>query len=178
MKKLYSYKFLFLSVFLSVFELSAQNKQNKYYKPIRFSIDGFTKIPISSESFDYSGGYGGNFGIVYTLNKTASLELSFRTGYALLTNSKKKTSLNSIPISLGVDFYFYDKDFSPYVGVHPGINFMDNSIEPSLLGQIGVSYKQMKIYGGYKYMEVGSVIEIGIGYFFRQRPCGCFPFTE
>ena len=177
MKKLCS--FIILLVFLSVFDISAQNKQNKYYKPIRFSIDGFTEIPItSSENFDYNAGYGGSFGMVYTLNKTASLELSLKSGYTLLNNSKMKTSSTLIPISVGVDFYFFDKDFSPFVGLHPGINFIDNSIEKSIVGEIGASYKQMKIYAGYEYMEIGSLIKIGFGYFFRQRPCGCFPFIE
>jgi len=178
MKKII-YWFLVLFYFLSNFESIAQNKQNKYYKPIRFSFDGFAKIPMSSnETFDYDIGYGGTFGIVYTLNKAASLELSLKSGYALLNNTTNNTSTSLIPISLGIDYYFFDEDFSPYIGLSPGINIMESKSEISLSGEIGVSYKQMKIYAGYNYMEIGTTLQIGIGYFFRQRPCGCFPFIE
>ena len=130
------------------FEAIGQNKQNKYYKPIRFFINGGGKIPLESTSeFNYDFGAGANFGIVYTLNQTASLELSAKSGLTILYNSSNNNSANMIPFTLGVDFYLYDKDFSPYFGIRPGINFIDNSIEPSVSGEIGISYKKMKLYG-------------------------------
>ena len=91
MKKII-YWFLVLFYFLSNFESIAQNKQNKYYKPIRFSFDGFTKIPMSSsETFDYDIGYGGTFGIVYTLNKASC------TIYYKETQHRKNHSYNPNP---------------------------------------------------------------------------------
>ena len=170
---------LFFIIFVLQFEVLSQNKQNKYYKPIRFSIDGGAKIPLeSTPEFNYNFGAGANFGIVYTLNQTASLEASFKSGFSILYNSSNNNSVNMIPITLGIDFYLYDKDFSPYFGIRPGINFVDNTMEPSVSGEIGISYKKMKLYGAYNYMQAGNMIEFGIGYFFRQRPCGCFPHTK
>ncbi len=178
MKKKIFYTFMSLLIVFQ-FEAIGQNKQNKYYKPIRFFINGGGKIPLESTSeFNYDFGAGANFGIVYTLNQTASLELSAKSGLTILYNSSTNNSENMIPFTLGVDFYLYDKDFSPYFGIRPGINFIDNSIEPSVSGEIGISYKKMKLYGGYNYMQIGNMIEFGIGYFFRQRPCGCFPHTK
>ena len=48
---------LFFVVFVLQFEVLSQNKQNKYYKPIRFSMDGGAKIPLeSTPEFNYNFG--------------------------------------------------------------------------------------------------------------------------
>ena len=142
----------------------SQNKQNKYYNPFRFSVSGLTKFVVgpndhsnSKYLFDHGIGLVGE--LIYTLDQKAK---------------------PLIPVTINAYYYFFDEEFSPFIGVAIGAEYLHNSnkylLERILKGVIGISNNNLKVFGRWGVLKSGDYsIEIGIGYSFKERPCGCFP---
>ena len=81
-----------------------------------------------------------------------------------------------IPVALNAYYYIFDDDFSPFVGVGLGIENFNNSSNYVLKPVVGVTGKKFKVFARLGIGNtIGSSLEIGIGYSFKERPCGCFP---
>ena len=160
-----------------------QNKQNKYYKPYRFSMSSLTKLPIGETNrygFDMGFGVMGEF--TYTLDQKAKYEISIEAGFiSTLSFDENSIDINYlIPAGINIYYYFIDEAFSPFIGIGYGIENFDNgkSITKNkyvLKPTIGISYEKIKVFARYGIISEYNSIEIGISYSFKERPCGCFP---
>tara|TARA_B100000959_G_scaffold284977_1_gene358151 strand:- start:2863 stop:3438 length:576 start_codon:yes stop_codon:yes gene_type:complete len=165
----------------------SQNKQNRYYNPIRFSVSGLTKFVVgpndhfnSKYLFDHGIGLVGE--LIYTLDQKAKYEISIEAGIMRTFSNPDNSSTEKplIPVTINAYYYFFDEEFSPFIGVGFGAEYLHTSkkylLEPILKTVIGISNNNLKVFGRYGILKSGDhSIEIGIGYSFKERPCGCFP---
>ena len=165
----------------------SQNKQNRYYNPFRFSVSGLTKFVVgpndhSNSKYLFDHGIGIMGELIYTLDQKAKYEISIEAGimrtFSNLDNSSTEKPL--IPININAYYYFFDEEFSPFIGVSIGAEYLHNSnkylLERIFKGVIGISNNNLKVFGRWGVLKSGDYsIEIGIGYSFKERPCGCFP---
>ena len=164
----------------------SQNRQNKYYNPIRISISALTKFVIGSndhttDNYQFDQGIGAVGEIIYTIDQKAKYEISLEAGFLSTFSNSDNINLDKylIPISLNAYYYFFDETFSPFIGVGFGLENFNNSSKYVLKPTIGISNEKLKIFARYGIgSKVGSSLEIGIGYSFKERPCGCFPQTR
>ena len=96
------------------------------------------------------------------------------------TPDNSSTEKPLIPVTINAYYYFFDEEFSPFIGVAIGAEYLHNSnkylLERILKGVIGISNNNLKVFGRWGVLKSGDYsIEIGIGYSFKERPCGCFP---
>ena len=84
-----------------------------------------------------------------------------------------------IPVALNLNYYFFDETFSPFLGLGFGFENFRNSNKYVLKPVIGISNEKLKVFARFGFGNtIGSSLEIGIGYSFKERPCGCFPQTR
>ena len=165
----------------------SQNKQNRYYNPFRFSVSGLTKFVVgpndhSNSKYLFDNGLGLLGELIYTLDPKAKYEISIEAGImkTFSTPDNSSTEKPLIPISINAYYYFFDEEFSPFIGVGFGAEYLHNSnkylLEPIFKTVIGISNNNLKVFGRWGVLKSGDYsIEIGIGYSFKERPCGCFP---
>ena len=80
-----------------------------------------------------------------------------------------------IPVSLNAFYYFFDETFSPFIGIGYGFENFDNSNKYIIKPFVGISNEKLKAFARFGIGKgVGSSLEIGIGYSFKERPCGVF----
>ena len=165
----------------------SQNKQNRYYNPIRFSVSGLTKFVVgpndhfnSKYLFDHGIGLVGE--LIYTLDQKAKYEISIEAGIMKTFSNTDNSSTQKplIPVTINAYYYFFDEEFSPFIGVGFGAEYLHSSnkylLEPIFKTVIGISNNNLKVFGRWGVLKSGDYsIEIGIGYSFKERPCGCFP---
>ena len=165
----------------------SQNKQNRYYNPFRFSVSGLTKFVVGPNNhfnskylFDHGIGIMGE--LIYTLDQKAKYEISIEAGIMRTFSNPDNSSTEKplIPVTINAYYYFFDEEFSPFIGVAIGAEYLHNSnkylLERILKGVIGISNNNLKVFGRWGVLKSGDYsIEIGIGYSFKERPCGCFP---
>lgn len=172
--------FLALVIPLSSF---SQNRQNKYYNPIRISVSALTKFVIGSnddlsDKYQFDHGIGALGEIIYTIDQKAKYEISLEAGF-LSTFSNSGNAVDDkylLPIALNVYYYIFDETFSPFIGLGIGFENFNNSNKYVLKPSIGISNEKLKVFARYSIGNaIGSSLEIGIGYSFKERPCGCFP---
>ncbi len=168
----------------------SQNKQNKYYNPMRFSLSGLTKFvvgpndhPIDKYLFDQGIGVLGE--LIYTLDQKAKYEISIEAGIMRTFSNPDNSSTGKplIPLAINAYYYFFDETFSPFVGVGFGFenfNSSNKNVMPYVLKPfIGISNDNLKVFARYGMGNtIGGSFEIGIGYSFKERPCGCFPQSK
>ena len=75
------FSFLTLLPYLSF----SQNKQNKYYNPVRFSVSGLTKFVVGlndhpTDKYLFDQGIGVLGELIYTLDQKAKYEISIEAG--------------------------------------------------------------------------------------------------
>ena len=59
------------------------------------------------------------------------------------------------------------------------VSQINNSNKYVLKPVIGISNEKLKAFARFGIgNNIGSSLEIGIGYSFKERPCGCFPQTR
>ena len=180
----------FIILFLPICVFS-QNKQNKYYNPFRFSVSGLTKFVVGANDDHFNRKYLFDHGIglvgelIYTLDQKAKYEISIEAGIMRTFSNPDNSSTEKplIPVTINAHYYFFDEEFSPFIGVGFGAEYLHNSnkylLEPILKTVIGISNNNFKIFGRYGIGNSGDhSIEIGISYSFKERPCGCFPETR
>ena len=158
-----------------------QNKQNKYYKPYRFSVSGLTKFPVGeTNSYGFNMGIGVMGELIYTLDQKAKYEISIEAGIMKTFSNPDNTSTEKplIPAGINIYYYFIDEAFSPYIGIGYGIESFDNKNKYILKPTIGISYEKIKAFARYGIINKYNSIEIGISYSFKERPCGCFPTNK
>ena len=99
---------------------------------------------------------------------------------ANLSSSDNSTSEKYlIPVALNLNYYFFDETFSPFLGIGFGFENFRNSNKYVFKPVIGISNEKLKAFARFGFGNtIGSSIEIGIGYSFKERPCGCFPQTR
>ena len=161
----------------------SQNRQNKYYNPLRFSLSGITKVVLESDenhtdkySFDQGIGLIGE--LIYTIDERAKYEISLEAGFlsTFSYSDEVNTDKYLIPVFLNAHYYFFDEEFSPFIGIGFGIENFNNTNKYVLKPVVGISNKKLKVFGKLGIGNTtGNSIEIGIGYSFKERPCGCFP---
>ena len=168
----------------------SQNKQNRYYNPFRFSVSGLTKFVVgpndhSNSKYLFDHGIGLLGELIYTLDPKAKYEISIEAGImrTFSTPDNSSTEKPLIPISINAYYYFFDEEFSPFIGLGIGAEYFHYSnkylLEPLLKTMIGISNNNLKVFGRYSILNSGDLsIEIGIGYSFKERPCGCFPQSK
>ena len=92
----------------------SQNRQNKYYNPIRISVSALTKFVIGSndhptDNYQFDQGIGAVGEIIYTIDQKAKYEISFEAGF--LSTFSNSDNINDdkylIPISLNAYYYFF-----------------------------------------------------------------------
>ena len=168
----------------------SQNKQNRYYNPFRFSVSGLTKFVVgpndhinSKYLFDHGIGLVGE--LIYTLDQKAKYEISIEAGIMRTFSNPDNSSTEKplIPVSINAHYYFFDEEFSPFIGVGFGAEYLHNSnkylLETILKTMIGISNNNLKVFGRYGIGNSGDhSIEIGISYSFKERPCGCYPQSK
>ena len=168
----------------------SQNKQNRYYNPIRFSVSGLTKFVVgpndhsnSKYLFDHGIGLAGE--LIYTLDQKAKYEISIEAGIMRTFSNTDNSSTEKplIPVNINAYYYFFDEEFSPFIGVGFGAEYLHSSnkylLEPILKTVVGISNNNLKVFGRWGVLKSGDYsIEIGIGYSFKERPCGCFPQSK
>ncbi len=179
----------FILILLPLISLS-QNRQNKYYNPFRFSVSGLTKFVVgpndhSNSKYLFDNGLGLLGELIYTLDPKAKYEISIEAGImkTFSTPDNSSTEKPLIPISINAYYYFFDEEFSPFIGVSIGAEYLHNSnkylLERIFKGVIGISNNNLKVFGRWGVLKSGDYsIEIGIGYSFKERPCGCFPQSK
>ena len=158
-----------------------QNKQNKYYKPYRFSVSGLTKFPVGeTNSYDFDMGIGIMGELIYTLDQKAKYEISIEAGIMKTFSNPDNTSTEKplIPAGINIYYYFIDEAFSPFIGIGYGIENFDKKNKYILKPTIGISYEKIKVFARYGIINEYNSIEIGISYSFKERPCGCFPTNK
>ena len=165
----------------------SQNKQNRYYNPFRFSVSGLTKFVVgpndhSNSKYLFDHGIGIMGELIYTLDQKAKYEISIEAGIMRTFSNPDNSSTEKplIPVTINAYYYFFDEEFSPFIGVAIGAEYLHNSnkylLERILKGVIGISNNNLKVFGRWGVLKSGDYsIEIGIGYSFKERPCGCFP---
>ena len=85
----------------------------------------------------------------------------------------------TFPVALNLNYYFFDETFSPFLGLGFGFENFRNSNKYVLKPVIGISNEKLKVFARFGFGNtIGSSLEIGIGYSFKERPCGCFPQTR
>jgi len=182
-KKLKLIFFLVLVIPLSSF---SQNRQNKYYNPIRISVSAITKFVVgtndhATDKYQFDQGIGAIGEIIYTIDQKAKYEVSVEAGFLSTFSNSNNTENDKylIPITLNAYYYFFDETFSPFIGLGFGVENFNNSSKYVLKPSIGISNEKLKVFARYGIGNtIGSSIEIGIGYSFKERPCGCFPQTK
>ncbi len=174
--------FILLIVIILPSELFSQNKQNKYYTPLRVSLSGISKFVMGSndhqeDKYDFEQGFGLIGEVFYTIGNTAKYEISLETGLvSTFSDGKINSDKFIIPVALNAYYYFFDEDFSPFLGVGFGIENFNNSNKYVLKPVVGVTGKKFKVFARLGIGNtIGNSLEIGIGYSFKERPCGCFP---
>ena len=174
--------FILLIVIILPSELFSQNKQNKYYTPLRVSLSGISKFIMGSndhqeDKYDFEQGFGLIGEVFYTIGNTAKYEVSLETGLVgTFSDGKINSDKFIIPVALNAYYYFFDEDFSPFLGVGFGIENFNNSNKYVLKPVVGVTGKKFKVFARLGIGNtIGNSLEIGIGYSFKERPCGCFP---
>ncbi len=174
--------FILLIVIILPSELFSQNKQNKYYTPLRVSLSGISKFVMGSndhqeDKYDFEQGFGLIGEVFYTIGNTAKYEVSLETGLVgTFSDGKINSDKFIIPVALNAYYYFFDEDFSPFLGVGFGIENFNNSNKYVLKPVVGVTGKKFKVFARLGIGNtIGNSLEIGIGYSFKERPCGCFP---
>lgn len=182
-KKLKLIFFLVLVIPLSSF---SQNRQNKYYNPFRISVSAITKFVVGAndhltDKYQFDQGIGAIGEIIYTIDQKAKYEISLEAGLiSTFSNSDNVGGDNYLlPIALNAYYYFFDETFSPFIGFGVGIENFNNSSKYVLKPSVGISNEKLKVFARFGIGNtIGSSIEIGIGYSFKERPCGCFPQTR
>ena len=174
--------FILLIVIILPSELFSQNKQNKYYTPLRVSLSGISKFVMGSndhqeDKYDFEQGFGLIGEVFYTIGNTAKYEVSLETGLVgTFSDGKINSDKFIIPVALNAYYYFFDEDFSPFLGVGFGVENFNNSNKYVLKPVVGVTGKKFKVFARLGIGNtIGNSLEIGIGYSFKERPCGCFP---
>ena len=174
--------FILLIVITLPLELFSQNKQNKYYNPLRVSLSGISKFVMGSndhpeDRYDFEQGFGLMGEVFYTIGSTAKYEISLEAGLmGTFSDGKVNSDKFIIPVALNAYYYFFDEDFSPFIGVGFGIENFNNSNKYVYKPVVGVTSKKLKVFARLGIGNtIGSSLEIGIGYSFKERPCGCFP---
>ena len=85
----------------------SQNRQNKYYNPLRFSLSGITKVVLESDenhtdkySFDQGIGLIGE--LIYTIDERAKYEISLEAGFlsTFSYSDEVNTDKYLIPVAL------------------------------------------------------------------------------
>lgn len=175
--------FILLIIILLPLNLFSQNRQNKYYNPFRFSVSALSKFAVGLNDsntdkylFDQAIGIMGE--LIYTLDQKAKYEISMEAGIMKTFYNPDNTSTKNhlIPISIKAYYYFFDEEFSPFIGIGFGFENFDSSNKPVLKPMIGISNKKLNVFARYGIgNKIGSSVEVGIGYSFKERPCGCFP---
>ena len=173
---------LILIIFLPTFSFS-QNKQNKYYNPLRISLSALTKFKIVTNSDNenlnkYDLGVGMVGEVIYTIDQKAKYEISLETGFLAIFLNDKNQNANKyiIPVTINAYYYFFDYELSPFLGIGFGLEKFNNASEVIIKPTVGISNKKLKVYARMAIgNNIGNSIEIGIGYSFKERPCGCFP---
>ena len=132
----------------------SQNRQNKYYNPIRISVSALTKFVIGSndhptDNYQFDQGIGAVGEIIYTIDQMAKYEISLEAGF--LSTFSNSDNINGdkylIPISLNAYYYFFDETFSPFIGIGFGLENFNNSSKYVLKPTIGISNEKLKIFG-------------------------------
>ena len=179
--------FILLIIILLPLNLFSQNRQNKYYNPFRFSVSALTKFVVGinnhpTDRYLFDQGIGAIGELIYTLDQKAKFEISLEAGFlSTFSNSNKTATTDNylIPISLNLHYYFFDETFSPFIGIGIGAENFSNSNKYVFKPVIGLSNEKLKVFARYGIGNtISSSIEIGIGYSFKERPCGCFPQTR
>ena len=81
-----------------------QNKQNKYYKPFRFSMSGLTKFPVGeTNSYGFDMGIGVMGELIYTLDQKAKYEISIEAGIMRTFSNPDNTSTEKPLIPAGIN---------------------------------------------------------------------------
>lgn len=173
---------LIILIFLPIISYS-KNKQNKYYNPLRISLSALTKFKIGTNSgnenlhkFDQGVGMVGE--VIYTIDQKAKYEISLETGFLATFLNDKNQNANKyiIPITMNAYYYFFDYELSPFLGIGFGLEKFNNASEAIIKPTLGISNKKLKVYARMAIgNNIGNTFEIGIGYSFKERPCGCFP---
>ena len=131
--------FILLIVIILPIELYSQNKQNKYYSPLRVSLSGISKFVMGSndnqtDGYDFEQGFGLISEVFYTIGNTAKYEVSFEAGLmGTFSGGKINSDKFIIPVALNAYYYIFDEDFSPFVGVGLGIENFNNSMKVAIL---------------------------------------------
>ena len=162
--------FILLIVIILPSELFSQNKQNKYYTPLRVSLSGISKFVMGSndhqeDKYDFEQGFGLIGEIFYTIGNTAKYEISLETGLVgTFSDGKINSDKFIIPVALNAYYYFFDEDFSPFLGVGFGIENFNNSNKYVLKPVVGVTGKKFKVFARLGIGNtIGNSLEIGIG---------------
>ena len=181
-------KFVFIFLLLILLPLISlsQNKQNKYYNPLRFSVTALTKFVIEpnnhpTDKYLFDQGIGATGELIYTIDQRAKYEISVEAGFMSTFSSSDYSSTDKylIPVALNLNYYFFDETFSPFLGIGFGFENFNNSNKYVLKPVIGISNEKLKAFARFGIGKtIGSSLEIGIGYSFKERPCGCFPQTR
>ena len=168
----------------------SQNKQNKYYNPMRFSLSGLTKFVVGpndhpKDKYLFDQGIGVLGELIYTLDQKAKYEISIEAGIMRTFSNPDNSSTGKplIPLAINAYYYFFDETFSPFIGVGFGFenfNSSNKNVMPYVLKPfIGISNDNLKVFARYGMGNtIGGSFEIGIGYSFKERPCGCFPQSK
>lgn len=181
-------KFTFIFFIVSIIPAIAfsQNRQNKYYNPFRFSVSGLTKFVMEpndhpTDKYLFDQGIGATGELIYTIDQRAKYEISVEAGFMSTFSSSDYSTPDKylIPVALNLNYYFFDETFSPFLGLGFGFENFRNSNKYVLKPVIGISNEKLKVFARFGFGNtIGSSLEIGIGYSFKERPCGCFPQTR
>ena len=157
---------------------------------MRFSLSGLTKFVVGpndhlKDKYLFDQGIGVLGELIYTLDQKAKYEISIEAGIMRTFSNPDNSSTGKplIPVAINAYYYFFDETFSPFVGVGFGFenfNSSNKNVMPYVLKPfIGISNDNLKVFARYGMGNtIGSSFEIGIGYSFKERPCGCFPQSK
>ena len=158
-------------------------KRQRYYNPFRISLSALAKFKIVTNSDNenlhkYDQGVGMIGELIYTIDQKAKYEISLETGFLAVFLNDKNQNANKyiIPVTINAYYYFFDYEMSPFLGIGFGLEKFNNTSEVIIKPTVGISNKKLKVYARMAIgNNIGNSIEIGIGYSFKERPCGCFP---
>ena len=168
----------FLLILLPLISLS-QNRQNKYYNPFRLSISGVGKFPTKETNlYNFSYGTGISTELIYTIDNNAQFEASIEAGY-FQSFSKGSSYINrNGQFGINIYYYLYDDFFSPFIGLGYDLESFIYKKKYITKPFIGLSTNNFSFILKYGVSKKFNSLEIGIKYFFKERPCGCFPHNK
>ena len=89
----------------------SQNRQNKYYNPIRISVSALTKFVIESndnptDNYQFDQGIGAVGEIIYTIDQKAKYEISLEAGFLSTFSNSDNINNDKYFNILSIDKYY------------------------------------------------------------------------